>query len=331
MMKNKLLGAFRSIKKETLNETEEKKLFVHIPKTAGTSFRHALDEFGGACRDYGKNSEETSLLIKEKIYINKDEFLAYETFLASNYQWLCGHFSVSKYLYWFLVRDVVIFLRNPIEQLISHYNHVVSHQGYTKSFDVFCTRPLAHDFQSTTLDGFPFELLGVVGITERYNESLDVLNHHFCATYKSKKVNSSPKKVMKIEDVTEEQEKRLEAQLKNDITLYEKATSLLDSRIKLENAGFEWCHCVANINANNVLSGCAFYSRSNDAVEIDLLRNGVLLKQFSATNFYGQYPRAKFPRNRHIGFRVSLPQNIKDDDLLELVIKCTQQKIKIGG
>ena len=334
MIRKRILNIFNNdTKKESVISLpvakEEKKLFVHIPKTAGTSFRHALDEFGGVCCDYGKQSQETTGLIQEKIYQSKDEFLAYECFMASDYEWLCGHFPVNKYLNWFSSRNIVVFVRDPIEQVISHYNHYVSYFGFKEDFTTFCNKPMAQNIQSRHAAGIPVELLGFVGVTEKYHDSLTLLNQQLQSSYAQRKSNVNPSKRMEATGLTAQERALLEKQLAQDITLYEKANHLLEARKQLEEQGHEWCHGIANVNANKVLVGCAFYSNSDEAVQIDVLKNGKLLKQFSATGFYGAHPRANFPRNRFIGFRIPLAKNITAEDTLEVVVRSTQQRIQI--
>ncbi|MGO3452300.1 MAG: hypothetical protein ACTIM4_13560 [Marinomonas sp.] len=302
---------------------------MHIPKTAGTSFRHALDEFGGVCRDYGKKSQETTGLIQEKIYQGKDEFRAYESFMASDYEWLCGHFPVNKYLNWFSSRNIVVFVRDPIEQVISHYNHYVSYFGFKEDFTTFCNKPMAQNIQSKHAAGIPVELLGFVGVTEKYHDSLTLLNQQLQSSYAQRKSNVNPSKRMEAARLSMQEKEWLEERLAQDITLYEKANHLLETRKQLEEQGHEWCHGIANVNANKVLVGCAFYSNSDEAVEVDVLKNGKLLKQFSATGFYGQHPKAQFPRNRFIGFRIPLAKNITAEDTLEVVVRSTQQRISL--
>lgn len=334
MIRKKILNLFNTdTKKESVISLPvakaEKKLFVHIPKTAGTSFRHALDAFGEVCRDYGKQSQETTDLIQEKIYQGEDEFLAYESFMASDYEWLCGHFPVNKYLNWFSTRNIVVFVRDPIEQLVSHYNHYVSYLGYEGDFASFCNKPMAQNIQSKHAAGIPVELLGFVGVTEKYHDSLTLLNQQLQSSYAQRKSNVNPSKRMEATGLTAQERALLEKQLAQDITLYEKANHLLEARKQLEEQEHEWCHGIANVNANKVLVGCAFYSNSDEAVQIDVLKNGKLLKQFSATGFYGAHPRANFPRNRFIGFRIPLAKNITAEDTLEVVVRSTQQRIQI--
>ena len=331
MIKNillKVVNKKRLIEKDVL--TFEKKLFVHIPKTAGTSFRKALEGSSEVCRDYGKQAQETSALIREAVYQEGDHFKAYEDFVASTNEWLCGHFPLNKYLNWFSARNVVVFLRDPIEQVLSHYNHFVRYNDFQGDFTAFYKKPLARNLQSKHTSGLPIALLGMVGITEQYSDSLDMINTQFEADYVVRKSNVNDAKVLTDSSLSMEVRSQLAQQLEQDIKLYKQAYDMLTYRKEIESTGEEWCHAVAHLNPNFVLAGCAFFSKSNESVKFDLLKNGKVIKRFAAKGFYGQHPRANFPRNRYIGFRVSLAESIKVEDTLELVVRSTKQSIPIG-
>lgn len=329
MIKAKLVKALRKVSQERPADLVEKKLFVHIPKTAGTSFRNALEDSSEVCRDYGKQAQATSTLIREAIYQEGDHFKAYEGFMVSTNEWLCGHFPLNKYLNWFLTRNIVVFLRNPLEQLISHYNHSVRYNGFQGDFTAFCKKPFARNVQSKHTAGVPIELLGMVGITEQYNGSLDVINNHFDAEFVARKHNVNNAKVLTGGSLTAEDYSHLEQLLEQDIKLYKKACDMFSYRKTIESLGHEWCHGVAHLNTNLVLTGCAFYSKSNETVDFDLLKNGEIIRRFSAKGFYGQHPKANFPRNRYIGFRVPLAESVNTEDSLELLVRSTKQRIQI--
>ena len=72
-------------------------IFVHIPKTAGTSFRHSAAQSLKCVWDYGTNSPETSEIIKETVYSNRYE--AFRDYLErEKVDLIAGHFPASKYM-----------------------------------------------------------------------------------------------------------------------------------------------------------------------------------------------------------------------------------------
>ena len=82
-------------------------LFTHIPKTAGTSFRHILD--------FNYNKDEILRCRGRKAFI-----------LARNKKVFMGHlpYGIHKYRP-FEKFDYITFFRNPIDRTISHYYFVL--------------------------------------------------------------------------------------------------------------------------------------------------------------------------------------------------------------
>ena len=75
-------------------------LFVHIPKTAGTSFRIAAQEYFGKKNtfyDYSSKSDETSKEIIDTVYSAKDPYKFYSMLSKHEHSFLSGHFPVLFY------------------------------------------------------------------------------------------------------------------------------------------------------------------------------------------------------------------------------------------
>jgi Sulfotransferase family len=154
-------------------------IFVHLPKTAGTSFRYAMELTLGAERtlkDYGLESPDTSALIRESIYSDHKELLASQI-VQQRIKFLTGHFNASRYL---LILDAQVrwctFVRHPVQRLISEYNHFVRHHAYKKSLEEFCYEPFARNRQSQLLYGLEPNDFFFIGITELYEESIAKFN-----------------------------------------------------------------------------------------------------------------------------------------------------------
>lgn len=101
-------------------------IFLHIPKTAGGSIILKLREY---CRKNNKSLLTDISKYDKKIYYNErpyefNECLGNEkpfVYLENyeKYNIISGHFSIKKYEH--LNRPVVIFLREPIDRLLSQY------------------------------------------------------------------------------------------------------------------------------------------------------------------------------------------------------------------
>ncbi len=153
-------------------------IFVHIPKTAGTSFRQGmLEVFGRKALlfDYGPDAPETDVSIRT-LY-EQDEFsprrVAEETG-GKECKALCGHFPLSRYLDVFPGSTVISFIREPLQRCYSEFLHWQRFKGYSQSFEDFFQQKGQINLQSRWLDGLPKN--GLVGVSEYYDQSLVMIN-----------------------------------------------------------------------------------------------------------------------------------------------------------
>ena len=153
-------------------------IFVHIPKTAGTSFRQGmLDVFGrkALLYDYGPDAPETDVSIR-RLY-KQGEFsprrIAEETG-GNECKALCGHFPLFRYLNVFPGSTVISFIREPLQRCYSEFLHWRRDKGYSDSFEHFFQQKGQINLQSRLLEGFPEN--GLVGVSEYYDQSLVMIN-----------------------------------------------------------------------------------------------------------------------------------------------------------
>jgi hypothetical protein len=162
---------------------------IHMPKTAGLSFRASLEEyFGAAFRpDYADYPlAEAPVLRRERARSWGEE--------AQNADFqgvdcVHGHFLPSKYLPLAQSRPCtfVTWLREPLARLQSHYHYwqrsydpassqtSVLHRRVVEekwSLQQFCLAPELRNVYTEFLWGFPVERLDFVGITEFFPEDL---------------------------------------------------------------------------------------------------------------------------------------------------------------
>ncbi len=305
-------------------------LFVHIPKTAGTSFRAALEQIQKIEKDYGAKSKDTTPLIETHIYQAADNF-ALSTHHVSDAFSLSGHFALQKYSDLYDVRHIVTFVREPIAQVVSHFNHAVNLHGFTGSFADFYQRAPLINIQSKNLSALPLSLIGHVGVTERYDESLSLINHDLelgLEVLQQNKRIKAHKDTMSLEGSESEQLSQLYS---NDIDLYQQALELHDQRMGLFNEQLSWSHIHAQVNPHNVLHGCAYFADSDDMVELIVKVNGEVVGECKTGDFYGGFAKFRLPRARYIGFRFPMATYIESGiQRLELVVKDTGQIYKVA-
>jgi len=157
-------------------------IFVHVPKTAGTSFRNSLvSNIGheGVLFDYGKAEKLTSKDVIQYIYKERNYNALKEHILRNKIVLLTGHFPVSKYSHFFSPSLFCTFVREPIQRVISDYNHYVRHYKYEKDILEFAQQPENKNKQSQFLEWGNYNEFGFLGLTEEYEKSLHLFNKTF--------------------------------------------------------------------------------------------------------------------------------------------------------
>jgi hypothetical protein len=143
----------------------DKYIFLHVPKTGGTSVRTAL-------------RKRAKLCVAEHYYGLKSS--------AQKADVIYGHFKISTYANMFPHAKLITVVREPIEQIISNFLHYKRAQNTRfepgigrlppgLNFVEFYRHPKMLNYQSQFFDTVDIEDFYVVGITERYNDFLDQL------------------------------------------------------------------------------------------------------------------------------------------------------------
>jgi hypothetical protein len=301
--------------------------FIHIPKTAGTSFRSALEEEFEIIKDYGNHSNNTSAVIQCNSYDNNDLFLLKQHLWDKNNFCITGHTHLVKYVDFVPIENTITFVREPIEQLLSHYNHYVSYHGFEEGLDEFLDKPFAKNFQSKFIQAIPLGLIGYVGLTEQYDECLALINKQYSLSIKPRKVNVSENKQYTPTTLESVLTEKFLKNNKQDVAMYEEAKFLHAQRLGLNDRNKTWVYSTASINTDNVLHGCAYYSSKGESVSVVVKINGEKFKTIVAKHFYGAYVRANFPRKRYVALHLVLPKSLTTTDDIDLYVEGTGQKL----
>ncbi len=166
---------------------------VHIPKTAGTSFRHTLKEVYG----------ETAVIRLDiplanhgkRVKINEIDYT--ESQLPIGTTVAHGHFSPALFYQTFPdVPEVpmITWLRDPVERVISNYYYLSKRlqeetegndnaRGIVRRLQLslmeYAARNENRNRQHKFLEGIELEKLAFVAIQEHYSEELTALGRHF--------------------------------------------------------------------------------------------------------------------------------------------------------
>jgi hypothetical protein len=155
--------------------------FVHIPKTAGTSLRNALENAFSdhlILRDYG-NDPFTTPRLHEVVHVQKRPSQLREAFRSGRRGiLLSGHFPARRYWEVFHAESFVTFVRDPVDRVISEYNHFVSYEGWTRPLEEFAATPRFRNVMSTFLSGVDLDRFGFIGVTENLDAVLPALGAH---------------------------------------------------------------------------------------------------------------------------------------------------------
>lgn len=183
--------------------------FVHIPKTAGTSFRTALQQNSSVrmLYDYGESSTETS---HELINV-APQLLKHDNpiFHDDKYNFLCGHVDYHRYGHCVAPSNVISIVRNPVERIVSEYQHLKRHGGLTASFQEFCSEAVQQNKQWRLLRGLSEASGALFGLAshykyfvelfaEKYSLQLDTISTNIAPQSDSEdRFNITPKEIAK--------------------------------------------------------------------------------------------------------------------------------------
>ena len=217
---------------------------LHIPKTAGTSFRNILKDVYGdeevirldISLKYGK------LKINEKQFENKN--------LDKKWQVIHGHFSPNLLVSKFVINDEVPYitwLRDPVDRVISNYYYLEKRlkevmkeesrglnilSKMQRSLIEYASADNNRNRMSKFLDGKSLDNFLFVGLVEYFSEDLvDLSNILEWSSYKEVRHNVTS---ARSRNVSEDLRKEIKKLNRQDVELYNNALELRkERRLKL--------------------------------------------------------------------------------------------------
>lgn len=223
---------------------------VHLPKTAGSSFGSALRSHwgNGLVLDYSDRPINQSS-VGRNFGALKASLKLFNHNLTNGRCGVHGHFMPLKYR-WLRTaerKEFVVWLRDPIERLASHYYYWAREYdpqtaGRLRirmveedwSLERVCFSREMQNIYSKIFWGFPMERFDFVGITENYESDLNYFAANILKSDLSmSELNTNPKKAADRYVEDESLRSSLEKFHRRDMQLYWKALSDSNKRNKL--------------------------------------------------------------------------------------------------
>jgi hypothetical protein len=200
--------------------------FIHVPKTAGTSFRIAAEMRleGRVLRDYGPKATDTSDAIMEHVYRHPDKEALARVIAERSIGMICGHVPYETYAHLVVPERVVVFLREPVQRVVSEFHHHQRLYGFAGTLMEFAAQHVQRNKQWNLVRGLNFARAGLVGLSEYYGESLRLLASRTDLELPHFELNTNPKKHGITEyQIPEEEAARLRELNAEDVLLYRSA------------------------------------------------------------------------------------------------------------
>jgi len=208
-------------------------LFVHVPKTAGTSFIHSLEKQfgpGALAYDYGLKSAKTSSIAQQHTYQNPDPEAFYQSVVDSGTRVLCGHFPVEKYVAQFGARNTMIILRDPMQRLVSEFLHSTRKNECPLEFPKYYRDEYYINRQWDFAGGIPLNDFGFIGITEHYQDSIALANRSFDMSLQVEKLGMLRPTVEFVYELDPAMEEEIRSLYAKDFQLYEEGLEIFRKR-----------------------------------------------------------------------------------------------------
>ncbi len=218
----------------------DKHIFVHIPKTAGTSFTHLLyDNFGQKCI-YPNYYQR--IVVNGSGYIDNATLKAKpDKLLTKDKAWLLGHFTIGFGKSIWPDAKTYCFFREPRARILSNIVHLKLRSDkhkHTSLEDIYEQMITLLGSQQARLLGYSLKRdnrkqvehiidnLYFVGITEHYNKSLQWLeaNDNWSITIKNE--NKGAYNTLDLSNIAE----KVNKQTYIDDFVYEHALSVFQAR-----------------------------------------------------------------------------------------------------
>ena len=303
--------------------------FIHVPKTAGTSFRKAAEQYYSnekICYDYGLQQPETSSLIRQCVYENNDFYDLKEKLMSQDVRMIGGHVPARRFAPIIRQSKIFTFVREPVSRLVSEYRHFKRHYNFKGEISDFIRRPEFRNRQFRMFQGFAPHMLGFIGITEQYSESLELFNHIYGTDLNDLSLNMAGQEKAPAHNLDEPLVQEIKKLNRQEIAHYEECKQLFEQRRDLFKDGMPFVHGQTGQYEEGKLFGWAFSSESDSPVELTIEVNGHAKANILANERRPGLLQLNVPRDGFVGYSAKVG-TLKSEDLVRVFVTKTGQEL----
>jgi len=182
--------------------------------------------------DYGRNSNDTSKTIKNIIY-NESNFPALQKLIHERFRYIGGHVRALKYIPIIGSENTIAFFRDPVKRIVSNYLHDAKHNAYTGSFSEFYRLKRNRNIQAKLMREVPLESIGFIGLTEKFEESINLINQVYGIRLTHLSKNRGDYSNYNELSLSSEQKQEIIELNQEDVELYQSAYKIFNERSKV--------------------------------------------------------------------------------------------------
>jgi len=236
---------------------------------------------------------------------------------------------VQRYVKAVGLRRVVSFVRRPLERQVSEYRHCKQHgEKEQPPLHDWLRQPglVRKQIQLLNADNIPVEAFGFIGITERYDESLALLNATYNIAVRSLQLNVRDKR--EAFDFSEQlADKELTAMNEPERHLYARALAFFEQRVRMAAKCKPFAHgALDGVDSDGVLRGWAWWARGDKRVVVDVSVNGNLQGRVNATLLHS-LAQWNAPRRGRVGWAIQLPLGLRAGTTVTAKVAATGQEL----
>jgi len=313
---------------------------VHIPETACTRFKLASCRYWGSGRivsDYGPDNKHSSLSARELVHRDND-LHSFKQFLIQQDIALYASTKPARTMSrLFPANRIITFISDPVDRLVRQYHRDVKNRVWDGPLLDYCTLRKHRNQQSRQLLNMPLELLGFVGLSDRYPESLQLLNRQFDSDITQLQRKSQTKELSNLEktETATDADSRLENVRSDilelnqqDLALYRDARELLEARLEIEENREVWVHGRVQRLSGQKIQGWAVAPTTAEPCKVRILVNDECVAVATAQDYLSDLRERNVSRDGYVGFHHRFNRTLNKDDQVSCYIHTSQQRLR---